>query len=143
MTLRNLPANDKMKSKRGLPMIENIQDFIKELCQKSGESELFAGQFRDALLEDEEILREFAYYMEHRDFACKAKVSGYTVVDVMVWQMDHFKAQMDRGKDDMKHNGDKMLLRAFDTMLKVEQSPEYYVNLLQTATGTDYPEKYV
>ncbi len=77
-------------------MIENIQDFIKELCQKSGESELFAGQFRDALLEDEEILREFAYYMEHRDFACKAKVSGYTVVDVMVWQMDHFKARLDR-----------------------------------------------
>ena len=50
---------------------------------------------------------------------------------------------MDRGKDDMKHNGDKMLLMAFDTMLKMEQSPEYYVNLLQTETGTDYPEKYV
>lgn len=142
MTLRNLPANDKMKSKRGLPMIENIQDFIKELCQKSGESELFAGQFRDALLEDEEILREFAYYMEHRDFACKAKVSGYTVVDVMVWQMDHFKAQLDRGHDDMKQNGDKMLLMAFDTMLRMEKQPEKYIYLMQSETGTDYPEKY-
>ncbi len=66
----------------------------------------------------------------------------YGVVDVMVWQMDHFKEQVDRGRDDIKSNGDKMLLMAFHTMLKMERDPERYVNLLQTETGTDYPEKY-
>ncbi len=60
----------------------------------------------------------------------------------MVWQMDHFKAQLDRGHDDMKQNGDKMLLMAFDTMLKMEKQPEKYVYLMQSETGTDYPEKY-
>ncbi len=142
MTLRNLPANDKMKSKRGLPMIENIQDFIKELCQKSGESELFAGQFRDALLEDEEILREFTYYMEHRDFACKAKVSGFTVVDVMVWQMDHFKARLDRDNTGFRENPAKMALMAFDTLLKMRKDPERYITRMSQETGTDYEGKY-
>ena len=60
----------------------------------------------------------------------------------MVWQKDHFKAQMDRGHYDMKQNGDKMLLMAFDTMLKMEKQPEKYVQLMQSETGTDYPDKY-
>jgi hypothetical protein len=42
----------------------------------------------------------------------------------------------------MKQNGDKMLLMAFDTMLKMEKQPEKYVYLMQSETGTDYPEKY-
>lgn len=50
---------------------------------------------------------------------------------------------MDRGKDDMKNNGDKMLLMAFDTMLKMEQDPTHYVELMRTETGTDYEGKYV
>ena len=70
-------------------------------------------------------------------------MAGYSVVDIMVWQMDHFKAQMDRGRDDMKNNGDKMLLLAFDTMLKMEKEPARYVDLMQSETGTDYEGKYV
>ena len=60
----------------------------------------------------------------------------------MVWQMDHFKAQLDRGKDDMKNNGDKMLLMAFHTMLEMEQDPTRYIFSMQNETGTDYPGKY-
>ena len=91
---------------------------------------------------DEEIREELIYYIEHGNFACKAKIRGYTVVDVMVWQMDHFKAQLDRGRDDMKDNGDKMLLMAFDTMLQMEQDPMRYISRMQSETGTDYPGKY-
>ena len=123
-------------------MEEKLQDFISKLCQYGGEDEAFEEQFKAALLGDEEICGELVSFMEHGSCACKAKVQGYTVVDIMVWQMDHFKAQMDRGKDDMKNNGDKMLLMAFDTLLRMEQNPDYYVNLIQTETGTDYPGKY-
>ena len=42
----------------------------------------------------------------------------------------------------MKNNGDKMLLMAFDTMLRMERDPERYVDLMQTETGADYPDKY-
>ncbi|MCD7840964.1 MAG: hypothetical protein LUG56_00675 [Lachnospiraceae bacterium] len=86
-------------------------------------------------------MAEFSYYLEHQNFLCNANVDGYTVVDIMVWQMDHFKAQMDRGKYAMRENGDTMLLMAFDTFLKMKQDKEPYLLKLQGETGTDYPGK--
>ena len=101
------------------------REWAEALCLYAGEDQVFLEQFWKALRESGPVYREFIYYL-----------------DIMVWQMDHFKAQLDRGHDDMKQNGDKMLLMAFDTMLKMEKQPEKYVYLMQSETGTDYPEKY-
>lgn len=124
-------------------MEEKAYEWARALCRYAGEDEAFLQDFWLRLRQSEDIYREFVYYMEHQNFLCEYKVQGYGVVDIMVWQMDHFKAQMDRGRDDMKNNGDKMLLRAFDTLLKMERDPERYVSLMQTETGTDYEGKYV
>lgn len=129
-------------------MITNMQEreaarqWAEALCYYGGENAEFLEQFWSALLSSEAVYHEFVYYMENNNFLCQYKVAGYTVVDIMVWQMDHFKAQMDRGHYDMKQNGDKMLLMAFDTMLKMEKQPEKYVRLMQSETGTDYEGKY-
>lgn len=119
-----------------------IRAWIHELAVRAGESAEFEMLFTDELLKDEEIREEFVSYMETGDFLCKAKIDGYTVIDIMVWQMDHFKAQMDRGRTEMRQNAGKMLLRAFDTMLKMKENPQKYKELMQSETGTDYPEKY-
>ena len=116
--------------------------FIKELCRYAGVEEGFAGAFWEKLSEDEEIYREFTYYMANGNFACQAKVEGYTVVDVMVWQMDHFKAWLDRDNSASRQNGDRMLLLAFDTLLDMRRSPRKYIAKMQGETGTDYPDKY-
>lgn len=121
---------------------EAAWQWAKALCYYAGEGEEFLKQFWEALTASEGIYEEFVYYLTNQNFLCQYKVEGYSVVDIMVWQMDHFKAQMDRGHDDMKQNGDKMLLMAFDTMLKMEKEPEKYVFYMQSETGTDYPEKY-
>ena len=121
---------------------EAAWQWAKALCYYAGESEEFLERFWKELNESEGVYREFGYYLENQAFLCEYKVEGYSVVDIMVWQMDHFKAEMDRGHDDMKQNGDKMLLMAFDTMLKMEKQPDKYVRLMQSETGTDYPEKY-
>ena len=63
-------------------------------------------------------------------------------MDIMVWQIDHFKAEMDRRDPGMGQNGDKMVLLAFDTLLKMRKNPGKYVRALQGETGTDYPEKF-
>ncbi len=123
-------------------MEQKAYEWAQALCYYAGEDEEFLRNFWRMLIRSPEIYKEFLHYLEHQQFLCEYKVSGYSVVDIMVWQMDHFKAQMDRGKDDMKNNGDKMLLMAFDTLLRMEQNPDYYVNLIQTETGTDYPGKY-
>ena len=39
-------------------------------------------------------------------------------------------------------NGDRMLLMAFDTMLKMERDPERYAAPMRSETGTDYADKY-
>jgi len=121
---------------------KTVTYFIKELCRYAGVDEAFAESFREKLLGDDEIYREFLCYMESGAFACQAKVEGYTVVDVMVWQMDHFKARLDRDNRGTRENGDRMVLLAFDTLLNMRQNPGEYIAKMQGETGTDYPEKY-
>lgn len=116
--------------------------FISELCRYAGEDKAFEADFTERLKADTEIYEEFVYYMEHGNFACKARIEGYTVVDIMVWQMDHFKAWLDRDTKGTKQNGDRMLLLAFDTLLRMRKDPETYIRKMQGETGTDFPEKY-
>ena len=124
-------------------MDQKAYQWAQALCRCAGEDEIFLENFWRRLRQSEPVYKEFVYYLENQNFLCEYKVNGYGLVDIMVWQMDHFKAQMDRGRDDMKNNGDKMLLMAFDTFLKMERDPERFVNLMQTETGTDYEGKYV
>ncbi len=121
---------------------DKVKQFIRELCKYAGESDRFAEDFWGRLKADQEICREFLYYMGHGDFACQAKIKGYTVVDIMVWQMDHFKARLDRDNTGTRQNGDRMLLLAFDTMLRMREDPEEYILKMSSETGTDYPDKY-
>lgn len=123
-------------------MKEKAYGWAKALCFYAGKDETFLEEFWQALTQSEGVWDEYIYYMEHQDFKCTYQVKGYSLIDIMIWQMDHFKAQLDRGMDDMKNNGDKMLLMAFDTMLRMEKNPDYYIDLMQNETGTDYPGKY-
>lgn len=122
--------------------MNRINEFVHKLCQYGGEGEEFEMQFLAALSADEEILTELTYYMEHGDFACQAKVQGYTVVDIMIWQMDHFKARLDRDNTGTRQNPDRMVLLAFDTLLKMRKAPEKYAAKMRQETGTDYEGKY-
>ena len=135
---------EKFRRKREGKILDEktVFHFIKELCRYAGEDDAFAECFQEKLLKDEEIYREFIYYIANGNFACQAKVAGYTVVDVMVWQMDHFKARLDRDNSGTKQNGDRMVLLAFDTLLNMRENPEEYVAKMQGETGTDYPDKY-
>lgn len=123
-------------------MRQRAYNWAKALCYYAGESDAFLEQFWENLTQSEGVYREFVYYLEHQNFLCEYQIEGYSLVDIMVWQMDHFKAQLDRGKDDMKNNADKMLLMAFDTMLKMERDPMRYIRSMQSETGTDYPGKF-
>ena len=113
-----------------------------ELCKFAKMSNEFLADFWNRLMDDPDVYQEFTYYLEHEDYLCTAKAEGYTVVDILIWQMDRFKMELDMDKSDMKQNGDKMLLMAFDTFLKMRKEPDFYVRAMQTDTGTDYLGKY-
>lgn len=134
--------NWKAKRESKMGKYGKIEEWIGRLGEEAGEDSCFLETFTKQLFEEPEIREEFAYYMETKEFLCGAKIGDYTVVDIMVWQIDHFKAGMDRGMTGMKENSSKMVLRAFDTMLKMKKNPEKYMELMRTETGTDYPGKY-
>lgn len=124
-------------------MMENeVKEWIQELCTAAGETGEFTENFVERLKQAEEIYKELVHFAYYQDFLCQYKIEGYSIVDIMVWQMDHFKAQLDRDNYEVKHNQNKMVVTAFDTFLNMEKEPRKYVKLMQSETGTDYPGKY-
>lgn len=121
-------------------MEEELFAWAERLCAYGGEDQRFLEDFWNRLLINPEIYEEFAYYYQHRDFACKKKIEGVTVVDVLVWQMDHFKAWLDRSAE-LRTNKDRMLLAAFSTFLDMAENPKPILARMQQETGTDYPGK--
>ncbi len=116
---------------------EKARFWASELCRYAGADENFLQDFWKRLTEDEEVYEEFVYYLEHQDFLYKVKVEGYGLADLLVFQIDHFRATMDRDVADMRHNKDKMLLMAFNSMLMMRKNPESFVKMMQGETGTD------
>lgn len=116
--------------------------WAKELCRLAGEDEAFCEDFLTRLFASKGVYHEYLHFMVTQKFSCAYKIEDVSVIDIMIWQRDHFKADLDMGHDDMKDNGDKMLLMAFDTMLKMEQDPKTYINLMKQETGSDYPGKF-
>ena len=120
---------------------ETAYIWSRALCECAGFDEEYAERFWGRLTKSTGIYSEFVYYMVNQNFACKYKISDISIVDIMIWQIDHFKASMDMNRQ-QKHNPDLMLLTAFVTMLDMEDNPQEFVSQLRSDTGTDYPGKY-
>lgn len=102
--------------------IEEAEGFWKEICGVP------------------EILQEYAYYYDNREFLCRYQVNNYTLADILVWQMDHFKAHMDRADSANRYDKDKLVLSAFETMLELHRNPIKVQREFQNETGTDLAE---
>lgn len=118
-------------------MREKAYEWAAALCRYAGADEAFLQDFWGRLTADEEIYEEFLYYLEHQDFLCKVKIEGYGLVDLMIFQIDHFRAVMDQDVADMRFNKDKMLLSAFNSLLQMRKNPAPFVKMMQNETGTD------
>ena len=119
-----------------------LQEWVYGLAASVGKNEEDAKNFWETLRKDAEILEELEYYAAHGEFLCKYKVAGYTVTDILVWQVDHFKAYLDRREEINRYRQDKLLYNSFEILLQMRQNPEPFVNKLQGETGTDYEGKY-
>lgn len=118
--------------------------YTTELAVRAGkkEPEAFARQFVEGIMECEKILTEYEYYLNNGKFLCDYSILGYTIADIIIWQMDHFKALLDDYKAMNKGNEYNMVLEGFITMMNMEKTPEPYRAKMQETTGTDYVEKY-
>ncbi len=119
-----------------------VREATEKICKENGlDTDFFEG-FWNRLMQDDEIYKEYVYYLVRQDFACTEKVEGFTIVDVLIWQIDHFKAKLDVDTTLTKRREGSMVLLAFDTFLKMKKDPEKYLQNMQEDTGTDYPGKF-
>lgn len=123
-------------------MQQELEAWIHELCIQSGKDEDFYTDFSGRLVKYPSIIKELDYYRRTGDFLAESEIGGRTVLDIMVWQIDHFKSHMDRGEYNMQENPACMVLMAFDTLLRMQENPQAYLYAMQSETGTDYVGKY-
>lgn len=126
----------------GLDQEKELERYALELALAAGKTQEEAEAFKNGLVQDPEILEEFEYFYINRDFLCRHKVAGYSVVDILVWQVDHFKAYLDRHDEVNRHDRDKLVYSAFEVLLKMRDNPKFYTDKLSAETGTDYEGKY-
>lgn len=119
-----------------------IKEIIDEMVEKAGIDQSFSDTFFESIIQDDPLLNEFLGYLSTGKFTLENKVNGYSVVDVLVWQVDHFKAYLDRGLYGMRYNECEMLLKAFDTFIKMKKDPDKYLKMITEETGSDFEGKY-
>ena len=122
--------------------INTLRDFVCRLSEAAGETREYGNALFDRIRSSSGALQELAYYHDYGQFLGKYVVAGYTLTDILVWQVDHFKAWLDRPDDMNRYRRERLILQSFDTLLCMEQNPEPYVRKLCGETGTDYVDKY-
>ena len=117
--------------------LQTLYDWTVRLCKCAGEDRAAADTFWGELKSDPELLSEYAYYYDNREFLCRYRIGDFTIADILVWQMDHFKAHMDRADSANRYDKDKLVLSTFRTMLELKKDPVRIAREFAAETGTD------
>ena len=121
-----------------------VIEYTTELANLAGEenADEYAKGFVDRLIGRNEIVKEYLTYLNTGKLLCEYAINVYTIADIIIWQMDHFKALLDNHIAQNKGNQYKMVLGGFATMMDMEDNPQKYVAMISETTGTDFLSKY-
>lgn len=117
--------------------LDTLRQYILLLAEQAGESKEHAELLWEGIRKSEGLLQELAYYHDYGELLCKYQIGGYTLADVLVWQVDHFKLYMDRPDDMNRYRQPRLILSAFDTMVRMETAPEQFRDKMHYETGQD------
>lgn len=117
--------------------LATLHQFVMDLAERAGERPEYGEKLWQGIRASNGLLQELAYYHDYRKFLCRYQVAGYTLADVLVWQVDHFKLYMDRPDDMNRYRQQRLLLESFETMLRMERDPAPFVEKMRGETGTD------
>lgn len=126
--------DEKTKLEKALAV---LREFVCGLAKQAGESQEYAETLWQGIRQSRGLLQELAYYHDYGEFLCRYEVAGYTLADVLVWQVDHFKLYMDRPEEMNRYRQPRLLLASFETMLQMEKEPGTYVEKMRCETGQD------
>lgn len=122
--------------------LHTLENFIKALAVQAGESEAYGEELWSRIKASNGVLKEVAYYHDNAEIWGKYQVAGYSLTDILVWQVDHFKAYLDRHEAVNRWKPERLFLQSVDVLLQMEKDPYPYVKKLQSETGTDFVGKF-
>ena len=112
-------------------------EFLNDLCEYAGKDSKFSQELWTELLKDDELYREFVYYADNHTFLDELKVSGYSMSDLYVWQMDRYNIVRELGKNPAACNKETLVLNAFMEMANMKRDPATYVQRISSGKGND------
>ncbi|MCM1113021.1 MAG: hypothetical protein NC399_07175 [Muribaculum sp.] len=122
--------------------METLRKYVWDLAAAAGEGEDYAADLWRRIRNSEGVLKELAYYHDYGTFWGEYKVAGYGLTDILVWQVDHFKAYLDRHEEVNRWRPERLFLHALDALLQMEVDPEPFIRKMCGETGTDYVGKF-
>ncbi|MDE7269758.1 MAG: hypothetical protein K2N81_04720 [Acetatifactor sp.] len=122
--------------------LQTLERYVYDLAAEAGENEDYAADMWKRIKASQGVLKELAYYHDYGKFWGEYKVEGYSLTDVLVWQVDHFKAYLDRRDEVNRWRPERLLLHALDVLLQMEVDPRLFIAKMQGETGTDYVGKF-
>ena len=117
--------------------LDTLHQFVLTLTEQAGEKPEYGEKLWQGIKSSGGLLQELAYYHDYQKFLCKYSVAGYTLADVLVWQVDHFKLYMDRPDEMNRYRQQRLLLESFEAMVEMEHDPAPFVEKMRGETGTD------
>ncbi len=76
--------------------MEALRDYVIALAEKSGKGAEYGENLWGRICGSVGVLRELAYFHDTGELWGQYRVAGYSLTDILVWQVDHFKAYMAR-----------------------------------------------
>lgn len=140
---RNVTKEQDMSQEARVELaMHTLEEYVAELSVAAGESREYAEELWGRIRKSTGVLKELAYYHDYGNFWGQYKVAGYSLTDILVWQVDHFKAYLDRREAVNRWEPERLFLHSLDVMLQMEQDPAPIVDKLQGETGTDFVGKF-
>lgn len=89
------------------------------------------------LLEKDELMDEFMFYIDNHNFKDEFNVCGYHMTDLYVFQMSRYNLIRDIGKNTESCNKEFLVLGAFHDMACMIKNPDAYIKKLSNGPGMD------
>ena len=94
-----------------------LYSYLEEMCKYVSYSDEWRDTFWNRLLNNEAVYQEYLYYADNHDFLLNTKVDGYSVIDILIWEMRKYNIRTDKGKNGADCDKEAMGLESFSTML--------------------------
>lgn len=117
--------------------MNELLDWLNELCDEAGFDREVGYNLLLELKKEEKALEEFVHFYKTGNCLCKHKIGDYTTADIMVWQMDHFRAHMDRLDNYNRYNRGSLVISTFITLIYGLRNPSDLIARISSETGTD------